>query len=427
MRTTTVRPGRKVVTEPFDRRREPPRQNFFLMPLIWLICFVVTIPDRLRIKRIGMKGVKPPFFVLSTHHSFTDFYVTPLALFPYRANYVSEMEGFELFGEWIYRQVGCLGTRKYILDVALIRSIKRVIERGDVCVVYPEARYCNVGTSSRLDLSVAKMAKLLGVPVVVVRMHGNYLKSPIWNLRYRWGIPLSAEVELAYTPEGLKAAADEEVREKLERMLSFDEYRWQYEQGIRIRAPFRAEGLEACLYKCRRCGAEFRMRSEGARLHCEACGASWEMTELGRLEPGDIHIPDWYEWQRAETEEEVRAGGYLLDCDVEVEWLPNGKNFVALGGGHLRHDAEGFRLSFTGYGGEGARELFFPAVTMPSVHNEYDYRGKGQCITLATPDDTWYLYPKPGAAWFNVTKIQFAQEYLAHAPARYAPDAQSSR
>jgi hypothetical protein len=47
---------------------------------------------------------------------------------------------------------------------------------------------------------------------------------------------------------------------------------------------------------------------------------------------------------------------------------------------------------------------------MLSVHTEYDYRGKGQCITLSTLDNTYFLFPTE--AGFNATKIQFATEYL---------------
>ena len=38
---------------------------------------------------------------------------------------VLELEGFEYFGEWIYRQIGCLGTRKFINDRYLIKNIKK--------------------------------------------------------------------------------------------------------------------------------------------------------------------------------------------------------------------------------------------------------------------------------------------------------------
>ena len=89
--------------------------------------------------KTDMEGLKPPFLVLATHHAFMDFYVTPLCLFPHRANYVSELEGFEYYGEWPYRQVGCLGTRKFVNDLALVRNIRRCMDRGGILVLYPEA------------------------------------------------------------------------------------------------------------------------------------------------------------------------------------------------------------------------------------------------------------------------------------------------
>ena len=119
--------------KPFDRAKTPPRQNLFFMPFIWLICKFITAPYKLTIDKHNMDGIKPPFLVYGSHNSFMDFYVTPLALKPYRANYISELEGFEAFGEWIYRQVGCLGTRKFINDQYLIKNIMKVIKRGDVC------------------------------------------------------------------------------------------------------------------------------------------------------------------------------------------------------------------------------------------------------------------------------------------------------
>ena len=101
----TVRKRSKIDTTPFDRHRIPPKQNFLLTPVIWLLCRLLTLGTGLKINKKNMKGLKPPFLVLGSHHAFMDFYVTPLALFPHRANYVSELEGFENYGEWLYRRI----------------------------------------------------------------------------------------------------------------------------------------------------------------------------------------------------------------------------------------------------------------------------------------------------------------------------------
>ncbi len=409
---------KKIVTVPFDRKRIPPKQNLFFMPLIWAICFLLTRGTGLKISRNRMKGLKPPFLVLATHHAFMDFYVTPLALFPHRANYVSELEGFENYGEWLYRQAGCLGTRKFVNDILLIRNIRNVIDRGGILVLYPEAKYANVGTSSKLPGSVGKLAKSLDVPLVALNMHGNYLQSPIWNVKKRKGVRLKAEITQIYTREELRAASVNEINAKIKEYLSYDEYAYQYENKMAITYEKRAEGIELPLYKCPSCGAEFQMISSGAEISCQNCGAARFMTEYGRMvtlpdkkEDGFSHIPNWYEWERRQVIAEIERGEYSLDMRIKIESLPNAVNFIDLGEGRLIHNEKGFSLTFTDYGETEEKTLEFSPASMFSVHMEYNYREKkGQCITLSTVDNTYFIYPLESG--FNATKIQFAAEYL---------------
>lgn len=399
-------------TKPFDRWKVPPKQNLFAMPFIWLGCWLITLKAGLKIKKTDKRGIKPPFLVLGTHHSFTDFYVSPLALFPYRANYVSELEGFEYYGEWLYRQAGCLGTRKFVDDMALIQNIRKVMKRKGILVMYPEARYANVGTSTKLPVSVAKLVKLLKVPVVTLHMKGNYLQSPIWNLTKRKEVKLETEMTYALTKEEVSVMSVDEIYQKLSELLSYDEYAWQREKKLKITYPKRAEGLHLPLYQCRRCKHEFQMSSEGDTLFCTDCGVKYEMDEFGTLHSGEeeIYIPDWYEWQRAQVKEEIDKSLYALDCKVEVWALPNAKNFIYCKEGKLIHNENGFELTFWDYLTEKENTLYWSPAQCFSVHTEYNYRNKGQCITLSTPDNTYFLFPLE--AGFNATKIQFATEYM---------------
>lgn len=419
---------KKIITTPFDRYMKPPKQNLFFMPIIWLYCWWVTKKAKLKINKVGMKGLKPPFLVLGSHHAFMDFFVTPLALFPYRANYISELEGFEAYGEWLYRQVGCLGTRKFVNDLALIKNIQRVIKRNGILVLYPEARYANVGTNSKLPESVGKLAKMLKVPVVVINMRGNYLQSPIWNLTMRKEVKLEATITQVFTREELGKATISEINEKLQEFLTYDEYSWQYETKQAITYEKRAEGLELVLYQCPVCKYEFKMASEGAELFCRQCGERWYMTEYGRMEHLSknkqtkrlndemadtldfAHIPNWYEWERKQVINEIDKGTYFLNIKVHIESLPNAVNFIDLGEGGLLHDKTGFYLTLKDYGEDEEKTLHFLPITMTSIHTEYNYRGKGQCVTLSTLDNTYFLFPR--GEGFNATKIQFATEYL---------------
>ena len=396
---------------PFDRERVPPKQNLLAMPFIWFFSFIITKKAGLKIRKTRMKGVKPPYLVLGTHQSFTDFYVTPLALFPHRANYVSELEGFEAYGEWIYRQAGCLGTRKFVDDMALIKNIRRIMKRRGILVMYPEARYANVGTNSEIPKAVAKLAKVLEVPVVVINMKGNYLQSPIWNLKIRKEARLEAELIQVYTKEELKAASVDEIHENLSKHLSYDEYGWQKEKGMHLTNKDRAEGLHHVLYQCPECKAEFLMDSMGSEIYCRNCHEKWKLNTLGELEHRNeiVQIPKWYEWEREMVQQEIDQNKYGLSLRVHIEALPNAVNFIDCKEGLLVHNEKGFYLTFS-YLSEEEQTLYFSPQSMISVHTEYNYREKGPCITLSTVDNTYFIYPLE--AGFNPTKIQFATEYL---------------
>lgn len=420
-------------TTPFDTRRVPPKQNLFFMPFIWAACWVLTRSGKLKIHKVNMKGLKPPYLVLGTHHAFMDFYVTPLALFPHRANYVSELEGFEAYGEWLYRQAGCLGTRKFISDINLVKNIQRVMKRKGILVLYPEARYANVGTSSELPTSTGKLVKLLGVPLVTINMKGNYLQSPIWNLKKRAGVKLDATLTQVLTAEEVKTKSVEEINALISQHLAYDEYKYQVDNNMKITYKDRAKGLEMPLYQCMSCGTEFAMKGQGIKLCCNSCHATWEMDELGRLAKiisgvGEktggalegapventvefLHIPDWYEWERIQVIKQIDEGTYELNCRVKIDALPNAKNFIPCGEGLLVHKKEGFYLTFKDYRDEREKTMFFSSKSLFSIHTEYDYRSKyGQCVTLSTDNDTYFLYPLEEG--FNATKIQFATEYL---------------
>ncbi len=396
-------------------KRLPRRQLTVLRPVTWLISFPATWSHRLKVNRTRMKGLKPPYLLLCTHHAFIDFMVTTAAIFPHRANYVVAIDGF-IGREWLLRQVGGICKRKFTSDLTLVRQIERVIGNGDVLALYPEARYSLIGTTAVLPNSLGKLAKILKVPVVVLNMHGNYLNSPCWNLKKR-GNRLEADLTQILDREEVKNTPASEINRKIREAFEYDEYRWQKENSIVIDKPWRAEGLHKVLYQCPHCLSEFQMESHGAHLWCNSCNKVWYMNTLGELEAikggtGEEelttefpHIPDWYEFQRGQIRDEIARGAYAAEVEVEIDALPNAKGFFPLGKGRLRHDMEGFSLE-----GEGEFKLVIPAAELYSVHIEYDYKGKGDCVDLNTLDDTFYIFPQ-GEGW-SVTKMAIATEEL---------------
>jgi transcription elongation factor Elf1 len=376
-----------------------------------------VLKHRNRLTKIGTEELRPPFVLLCNHNAFMDFKVATKAIFPWRANYVVAIDGF-IGREKLLRDVGCICKRKFTNDIILVKQLIQTIKNGDVAVIYPEARYSLCGTTAVLPESLGKMCKLLKVPVVVLICHGHHVNSPFWNLHDRGVKPTEAEYKLLYTAEELAAASVDEINKKIVEVFQYDDFAWQKEKGIRITYEGRAEGLHKVLYQCPACRTEFKMKSKGKILSCGACGKEWEMTELSELRALDgntefSHIPDWYEWERANVRREVENGTYSSGVlPVHVDTLPNAKKFIRLGSGTLVHDMNGFTVRGTDVDGDPF-EMIKNVPSLYSCHIEYEYLGKfGDCVDLNTLEDTWYIYPEPDKCEFAVTKMALATEEL---------------
>lgn len=402
---------------PFDMSEKPVKQNMFLMLPAWAACYALTRTKGLdRIHR-DLRGVKPPFIVVAVHQGESDYYIAPRALFPYRACYVSDMEGFAAFGKGLYRQLGCIGKRRFTADISVIQNIRYALfTLKQPVVIYPESRHCDAGVTSSLPDDIGRLIKLFGVPVAVLSSHGSYLANPFWDEGHTRRTRLSASLELVYTADEVKNTSAEAIQKSICERLKYDEYEYQLNNRISITYARRAEGLHLALYKCRKCGKE-DMQTKDDTLFCKSCGERWTMNEYGVLcgSEGDVHIPDWYRWERSEAEKEAQ-GGYDVSFDVDIRALPSERGFVPVGRGTLRHYSGGYELIA---GDTSLLRDSFPlrisTRSLMSVQTEYDYRclDRGQCIVLSTRDCCYYCYSDdPG---FIVTKQEFIQEYLHRA------------
>lgn len=395
----------------FDMSKPPRRQK--LRPLIWALCFPSLLTHRQKLTKINMNGIKPPYLLLCNHNAFMDFKVAAKATFPRRENYVIAIDGF-IGREGLLRTVGGICKRKFTSDVTLIRQIRRVIQNGDIAVIYPEARYSLCGTTAPLPPALGRLAKMLGVPVVTLICHGHHVNSPFWNVHDRGVKGISAEMTCLCTADDVKTLSYEEINERIKKAFVYDDFRWQKENNIVVRYKKRAEGLHKVLYQCPHCRAEYEMGSEGSTLFCRACGKKWEMTELGELVALDgetefSHIPDWYEWERGNVREEVEAGTYRFTSPSVVNALPNADRFIDIGEAAFTHDMTGFTLCGE-YRGE-KYEVKIEAFKSDSVHIEYEYLGKyGDCVDLNTLTDTLYVHPT--CEKYSVTKIALATEEI---------------
>ncbi len=398
----------------YKTAKYPIRQPKIITFLINTLSSFALIGKKYKVEKINMEGLKPPYFLLSNHMYFIDFELLTKATGMERVNNVVSIDGYYR-RPWLMTLIGAICTRKFTMDLHLIKSINKVLKRGDILSMYPEARYSPCGIRSYIPESLGKLIKKNGVPVVVAIHRGNHLHSPFWNFRNKRKVPLHTTVTQILTAQQVKEKSAEEIYNALIEAFEYDDYLYQKDNNILIKEPFRAEGLHKVLYQCPACKTEHKMASKGAEIYCEECGKRWLWEESGELralsgETEFSHIPDWFKWERQEVEKQIENGEYSFFDEVEVYSMPRCWRFMKLGKATLSHTEEnGFVLKGR-YRGQDY-EIERRPIQTNSLHIEYDYcyLKPLDCVDISTENDSFYCYPTKQNV---VTKLAFATEIL---------------
>lgn len=364
-------------------------------------------------RRIGMEklGKNEACLVLMNHSSFIDLKIAAVLLKDRSYHIICTSDAY-VGKTWLMKKIGCIPTRKFQMDAALVRDMKYVLkDLNSSILMYPEAGYSFDGTATTIPKSLGKCLKFLGVPVVMIKTYGAFARDPLYNgLRLR-KVDVSADVEYLLSPEEIKARSADELNTLLEERFSFDSFRWQQENHVRIDEPFRAEGLNRVLYKCPHCLREDSMQGKGETITCKSCGKGCRLTEYGFLEPLEgeakfTHVPDWFAWQRLQVRGQLQSGSYKMELPVDIYMLVDTKCVYSVGSGTLVHSSEGFTL--TGCGGE--LEYHQKPSSAYTVNSDYFWYEIADVICIGTDNNLYYCFPR--GCGDVVAKLRLAAEEL---------------
>lgn len=274
-----------VIALPPQKSRKPQRPDLFFRTLLKLASLPDLWATGFRCRRIGMERLagNEPCLILMNHSSFLDLKIAASVLYPRPFNIVCTSDGF-IGKNRLMEKLGCIPTKKFVTDPKLVFDMLYAFrELHSSVLMYPEASYSFDGTATPLPDGLGKCLKLLKVPVVMIRTYGAFSRDPLYNGLKLRKVKVSAEIKYLLSPDEIAARSAEELNQILAREFTFDGFRWQQENGIRITEPFRAEGLNRLLYRCPHCQAEGRMVTSRSTLCCRNCGKKYELTEEGFL------------------------------------------------------------------------------------------------------------------------------------------------
>ena len=117
----------EVLALPRPRHAKPKKPSVFFRTLVRVISSIDLWKARFSYTGKLPKG--GPYLILMNHSSFIDLKIAHKILFPRHFGIVCAHDA--LVGKrWLMRQLGCVPTRKFVSDLALVHDIKHLLDRG---------------------------------------------------------------------------------------------------------------------------------------------------------------------------------------------------------------------------------------------------------------------------------------------------------
>lgn len=394
---TTKLSYEEVLKLPERKHKKPVKPSKSLDKLIYTLAKSELKKVSFSYEQFGMDKLDKdePCLILMNHSSFIDLSIAKYIMKGRPIQIVCTSDGF-VGKEWLMRHIGCIPTQKFVTDLSLVKDMAYCTGTlKSSILLYPEASYSFDGTATPLPDSLGKCLKLLNVPVIFVETFGAFARDPLYNgLRLR-DVKISANVKYLISKEDIKEKTPKELNQILKDAFSFDYFKWQKDNKIKISEDFRTLGLERVLYKCPNCKTEGKTQGTGVKLICNSCGKSYTMNEYGEMSADDgntefSHIPDWYKWERESVKEDILNSNYELNIPVDIAILKDFKSIYMVGEGNLIHNKDGFKLE----GCDGKLNIVQSPKLSYSIYADYFWYELGDIICIGDNKVLYYCFPK---------------------------------
>ena len=186
--------------------------------------------------------------------------------------------------------------KKQTVDLKAIRQCIRVAKEGGSLSIAPEGHRTYSGRTCYINPSIAKLARMINLPIILYRIEGGYGMQPRWSNVVRKG-RVHCYVGRVIEPEEIKAMSNEELYQAICDGL--------YEDEAKVDTPYvhkqAAEFLDRVAYVCPYCGLS-RFDSHDDIIRCTSCGREMRYLPTKELQGVGFKFPfrfvaNWVDYQ----------------------------------------------------------------------------------------------------------------------------------
>ncbi len=240
---------------------------------------------------------KRPYLILMNHQTGFDQFFVDMA-FKGSVYCIASEDIFSMgFVSKLLRYfIAPIPIKKSTHDTSAIMNCLRVAKEGGSIAIFPEGNRTYSGKTEHISPSIAKLAKMLKLPIAFMRLEGGYGVHPRWSDAVRKG-KMRAYVSRVVEVDELNNYSVDDVYDMIKKELYVNENLADAEFFHKKSAEY----LERAVYVCPYCGiAEFESKNDIVK--CKKCNREIKHFADKHIEGVGFDFPfrfidEWYDYQ----------------------------------------------------------------------------------------------------------------------------------
>lgn len=322
---------KKTIAKQLETRTYKPMNKFF-----YFLYHFVMAKIQLRkykpviIRKDDIRKEKEPCFIIFNHLSRLDHMYVLESVYPKPYNMMCAFNEFHRSHlSFVFSLSKILPKKQFTNDPLAIKAVMKIFKKGGSVALAPEGIATMYGESHPQIPGTGRLIKMFKHPVYFIELRGQHLTTSWTSPADRIGKTF-ATTSLLLSKEQIEKMSADEIDSLINKVTYHDEYAWEKENQVEydnIETAY--DRLEDFLYKCPKCGKEFKTIGKDGKFFCEECGNGftfdnkYNMTALN----DNCKIFDsptkWVEWERKCIIDEIRANpNYEIRVKVKLGKLP---------------------------------------------------------------------------------------------------------
>lgn len=313
-----------------------------------------------------------------------------------------------------FKWLGAVPKRKGMRDSQVIREMTKVVKAGGALALFPEGARTWSGAPLDIDPSIAKLVRLLKIPVVTSTMLGSYAYDPRWAKKVRKAA-FSIDYKLIIRKEEIGKLDENEIYKRICDEIQHDNIAYLEKSKMAIESEHRAESIELILFACPHCESMDGFTSKGNTFSCKHCATTYEVDCYGffsasTTETRFTNTRDWMNWQNVTFVRQIydlvskpdNGQPILQSGEVNIFYAGDTGPLKPIGNGKIAFYRDRLHVVMP----EKTLDLLWEDVDM--ISPQYLER-----LELTTPHAAyrfWPTYPEAGIRWeLALNALRYAQ------------------